>query len=214
MKFNPSLNVEMNAFNVTFQITQAAKASIGTKRVKPREHPWWNHKMEKLKRKKKSLQRKLTPKLERDKPKRYERLKRRWNNLRHRLNNQLKERKVEWNEKINAILSSPKHTETFWKVVNNPIRKPPEVIPPLKDKKGETHDDIETKLQLLLDTYMSPPQPKQATEMEKGNYRYIERVYQKLLREKPDLENNIDTFLNRDIEVREVRMVIAKPRQK
>ena len=56
---------------------------------------------------------------------------------------------------------------------------------------------------------MSPPQPKQVTEMEKGNYRYIERVYQKLLREKPDLENNIDTFLNRDIEVREVRMVIT-----
>ena len=83
---------------------------------------------------------------------------------------------MKWNEKINNILSSEKHKELFWKVVNNPIRRPTQTIPPLKDQRGVVHEDIETKLQLLLDTYMSPPQPKQATEMEKGNYRYIERV--------------------------------------
>ena len=174
VKFNPAYTAEQNAFSVTFFIVQAATDAIGTVYTNPTEHPWWNKKLDKIKKKKKSLQRKLTPWLERNKPNRFLKLKCRWNNTKHRLERRLEARKLQWNEKINCILSSPTHKELFWKIVNNPVRRPSQTIPPLKDKRGTEHDDIETKLQLLLDTYMSPPQPKQATEMEKGNYKYRE----------------------------------------
>ena len=109
--------------------------------------------MERMKKRKKSLQRKLTKKLEQSRPKRYKKIKNEWNNLKHKLVRRLDARKLKWNEKINNILSSEKHKELFWKVVNNPIRRPTQTIPPLKDQRGVVHEDIETKLQHI---YVTP----------------------------------------------------------
>ena len=95
-----------------------------------------------MKRKKRGLQRKLTPELKHWKPKSYVRWKNKWNNLRHKFNHKLTERKLKWNERINNTLSDPKNTELFWRVVNNPIRKPPQTIPPLKDKEGAVGEEV------------------------------------------------------------------------
>ena len=59
--FIPHLSAEENAINITKAIHKAALDSISKVTRTPKEYPWWNYKLEKLKKKKKRLQRQLTP---------------------------------------------------------------------------------------------------------------------------------------------------------
>ena len=125
------------------------------------EHPWWSFKLEKLKKKKKKLQRQLTPKLQESDPDEFKKTKNRWNNTRHILSRSILKGIENWKDRINSILSDPQNSEIFWKVVNNPIRKQKQSIPPLLDEDGDEQTDLRVKLKMFLNTYLSPPQPKQ-----------------------------------------------------
>ena len=80
VKFIPFYSAEENSKNITRAIHKAAEDSITKAKRTPMEHPWWNFKLEKLKKKKKKLQRQLTPKLKESDPDEFKRTKNRWNN--------------------------------------------------------------------------------------------------------------------------------------
>ena len=82
------------------------------------------------------------------------------------------------------------------------------------DEDGDEQTDLRVKLKMFLNTYLSPPQPKQVSEEEKSNYEFIERWYKKILDLKPRVlgdENNQNplTFLNRGVLPNEVSRVIS-----
>ena len=68
VNFIPFYSAEENAKKITWSIDKAAVDSITKVKRTPMEHPWWSFKLEKLNKKKKKLQRKLTPKLKESDP--------------------------------------------------------------------------------------------------------------------------------------------------
>ena len=99
----------------------------------------------------------------------------------------------------------------FWRIVNNPVSRPSNRLPPLKDKDGVEHKDIETKLKLLLDTYLTPPQPQHVTEQDKASYVHVEKMYGRILDKKQEvLQCNYNlNFLDRDISIMEVKKAVS-----
>ena len=51
--FHPEFSAEENSLSVTLAIIQAAQMTIGTVYTNPTEHPWWNEKLERMKKERK-----------------------------------------------------------------------------------------------------------------------------------------------------------------
>ena len=90
VKYNRRLDAEQNAYQITKAIVSAALETISMVKRTPKEHPWWTRRMSKLKRMKKNLQRKLTPRLKERDPEKFEEIKELWADHKKRLDEVIK----------------------------------------------------------------------------------------------------------------------------
>ena len=207
LKFDVNRDVETNVTNITLQIVQAARDSIGRTKRRTNSHPWWNKKLQFLKNKKRKIQRKLTKSFRQRNPTKYKKIKFVFNKTKRKMQKYPRRRKELHKSRMNDELTITKHTEAFWNFVNNPLTRTQPQLPNILDENGKEIIVTEKKLEL------SPPQPTQVDEETKEHYEEVRREAEIIIAELTDPNYNkvkIDSILNKPITLREIQNVISK----
>ena len=76
---------------------------------------------------------------------------------------------------MNKELSKPNQSEVFWSLVDNPFTKTQPEIPNLLDDNNNEVRDNKNKLELLLKTFLSPPQPVNVNQETNRHYEEVTR---------------------------------------
>ena len=114
---------------------------------------------------------------------------------------------------MNKELSKPNQSEVFWSLVNNPLSRTQLHLPNLLDENDKEMRDDKLKLDLLLKTFLSPPQPTNVSQETQRHYEEVEKEANLIKTELTQPEYHRvkkDSILNKPITLREITGVINK----
>ena len=211
IRFNPNRGANWNADQLTNQITKAAEWSIGRVTASGKPHPWWNDRLQHIKKQKRKLQRQL----KKQQPEEYKKIRNEFNNLKHLLQRRITARKRLWRDRMNkTLMEGNLSSRKFWDLVRNPLQRRTNHIPTLNDDDGNVCQTTQQKLKVLADQFLNPPQPKELSVVEKTHHKEISSL---TLRQLLDIAGKkIDTahhILEQQITIDEVLKVVRDLKQ-
>ena len=206
VKYCPSKSADFNATKITVAVREAAEITIGRVEDVTRPHPWWNDRLQLLKKEKRKLQRKLTTSLKANWPERHAELRRQFNNAKRRLQRGLQRRKRIWREMINrSLINSDLSSRQMWRNIRSPLQRRTNKIPKMIDEDGNCCNLIGQKIDVLLRQFMNPPQPRDLTENDRRHYQKVESFFKKTSE-----ADRVEHPLDRPLVLQEVLRVISE----
>jgi hypothetical protein len=202
--------VDVSADALAFQelIYQSAVHSVGTKTKYRFRKPWWNHNLQQLKGKVKRLLRR------RKKAKSDATLRQKYYHLRRRLTTKLHRRRSTWRVAYNNLLANNSlSSKEFWRAIKSTqqysIQRVADFVFP-----DRTITDLPEKLNILCDTFLTPPQPTHLYHRHHQHYQQIEQRYEQILREERTTTglraSDSTDFLNRPFSIAELDHIISQ----